>query len=170
MLLNINISYFKVILVSFVFAIFITGCALKQGADNIKAQEQSSKSLQIFIKSPLIRINDAGFVHANKKGILVQVYSLAHPILQLALAQKICVNKACRARADFNKRFFGREYYNSLLDDIVLSKPIFNAKNLKANDCGGFSQKIEQISYEVCANKSTFSLANSVKISLTKIE
>ena len=115
-------------------------------------QHNALTSLQILIKSPLLRINDAGFANIGKKGISLEIYNLAQPILRL----------------NFNKKFFGDAYYERLIDDIISFAPIFQAKNKSQNNCGGFSQNFKNIRYEVCENKSTFILEN-VKIVLKKI-
>lgn len=155
--------YLKVIISCFCLVlcgVMLTSCASK----NLKS---NSASLQVLIKSPLLRINDAAFIHSGKNGILVQIYSLAQPVLKLELKNKICVNSVCYERLNFNKKFFGYEYYEHLIDEIISFSPIFNAKNKRQNNCGGFSQNIQNISYEICANKATFN-AENVKIVLKK--
>ena len=155
--------YLKVIISCFCLVlcgVMLTSCASK----NLKS---NSASLQILIKSPLLRINDAAFIHSGKNGVLVQIYSLAQPVLKLELKNKICVNSVCYERLNFNKKFFGYEYYERLIDEIISFSPIFNAKNKRENNCGGFSQNIQNISYEICANKATFN-AENVKIVLKK--
>lgn len=127
------------------------GCANKNLAQN----QKESKATQILIISPLARINDSGFIHFGKNSTLVQIYSAGAGLFELKIAEKICINGACSAPEVFNEKFFGTEYYGGILADIIASKPLFGAKTTP-NDCGGFSQKISDISYEVCENKTSF--------------
>lgn len=142
--------------------VLLVSCATKT------PQQNALTSLQILIKSPLLRINDAGFANIGKKGISLEIYNLAQPILKLNLKEKICINNLCYDRLSFNKKFFGNAYYERLIDDIISFAPIFQAKNKSQNNCGGFSQNFKNIRYEVCENKSTFILEN-VKIVLKKL-
>lgn len=159
--------YLKVIISCFwliLCGVMLTSCATK----NQSLKQNTSTSLQVLIKSPLLRINDAAFIHSDKNGILIQIYNLAQPILKLELKNKICVNSVCYERSNFNKKFFGYEYYERLIDEIISFSPIFNAKNKHQNNCGGFNQNIQNISYEICADKATFNTEN-VKIVLKKL-
>lgn len=139
------------ILVCASFVLVFLGCV---GAKSPQIK-QESKAVSMLIISPLARINDSGFVHFNKNSTLIQIYSAGAGLFELKIADKICINGACQTPALFNERFFGASYYDGILADIIASKPLFGAKT-SPNDCGGFNQSFSDITYEVCANKTSF--------------
>lgn len=135
------------------FVLFFVSCASKNPAQT--SQNESSKAARILIISPLVRINDAGFIHFNKNSAKVQIYSAGAGLFELKIAEKICVNSTCYERKDFNKKFLGDVYYEKILADVIAQKPLYNRK-VAQNDCGGFSQSFADISYEVCPAKTSF--------------
>lgn len=134
-------------------ALVFSSCASKNPEQNSKQYE--SKAVQMLIISPLVRINDAGFIHFNKNDTKVQIYSAGTGLFELKIGKKICINSTCYVPKDFNKKFLGELYYENILADVIASKPLYNRK-VAQNDCGGFSQSFADISYEVCATKTTF--------------
>lgn len=144
--------FFRAFTLSF-FVLFFISCASKNPEQNSKQYE--SKAVQMLIISPLVRINDAGFIHFNKNSLKVQIYSAGAGLFELKIGKKICINSTCYAPKDFNKKFLGEVYYENILADVIASKPLYNRK-VAQNDCGGFSQSFANISYEVCATKTTF--------------
>ena len=141
---------FLILLNFLLFASFFVACANK----NPSAQSKSN-AVQMLIISPLVRINDSGFIHFEKNAIKIQVYGAGAGLFEMKIADQICINSACQKAETFNQKFFGDAYYNELLADIISSKEIFSSKSVP-NQCGGFSQKFSAIEYEVCATKTSF--------------
>lgn len=144
--------FFRAFALSF-FALFFISCASKNPAQN--SEQYESKAVQMLIISPLVRINDAGFIHFNKNALKVQIYSAGAGLFELKIAEKICINSTCYAPKDFNVKFLGDIYYENILADVIASKPLYNRKP-QPNLCGGFSQSFADISYEVCADRTSF--------------
>lgn len=135
------------------FSLFFASCAQKNPTQS--SSQNESKAVQMLIISPLVRINDAGFIHFSKNNAKVQIYSAGAGLFELKIAEKICINSTCYAPKDFNVKFLGEVYYENILADVIASKPLYSRK-VEQNTCGGFSQSFADISYEVCATKTTF--------------
>ena len=133
-----------------VFTSFFISCA-----DKNPSIQSKSQAVQMLIISPLVRINDSGFIHFEKNAIKIQVYGAGAGLFEMKISEQICINSACQKPETFNQKFFGDAYYSGLLADIISSKEIFSSKG-SPNECGGFSQKISNIEYEVCPTKTTF--------------
>ncbi|WP_432264845.1 hypothetical protein [Campylobacter gastrosuis] len=132
------------------------GCSLKS--------PQSSKGYHVTLVSPMIKISDFGFMHEYKNDISLQIYNLALIVAEIKISNNICINRGCFSKSDFNAKFFKQPYYDEILSDILLKKPLFNGVNLEKTECG-FSQNYKEISYEVCKNDLKFKDKN-VKIIL----
>lgn len=128
-----------------------------------KTLPTNTKAVRLLIISPVVRINDSGFIHEKGLNLLVQIYSAGTSVLELKIGSQICINGTCEDEQSFNQKFFGKSYYNGILKDIINAKKLFNA-SFTPNSCGGFSQSFSGISYEVCQNKVSF------KNEKTKIE
>lgn len=150
-------TFFLVLCLAFAFI----SCASKSTQPT-----KQSEATQMLIISPMARINDSGFIHFSKAAILLQIYSAGVSVLELKIADKICLNGACSQKSDFNQRFFGKVYYDKILEDIILSKPLAFGSKLD-NECGGFSQKGADFDYEVCENYTIFKNART-KIRFSK--
>ncbi len=122
----------------------------------------------MLIKTPKLRINDAGFIHRYNKFTQVQIYNSGKSVLELKIGEQICINGACDEPLAFNRKFFGREHYAGLLEDIISLAPIFGGRDATKTSCG-FTQNISELSlkYAVCGDKATFEDAkNRVKIEI----
>lgn len=151
----------KNLLLVLILALAFISCAGTK--EPLKTQ---SEAIEMLIISPLARINDSGFIHFSKGAILLQIYSAGASVLELKIADKICLNGACSQKSDFNQRFFGKVYYEKILEDIILSKPLAFGSKLD-NECGGFSQRGSDFDYEVCRDYTIFKNART-KIRFSK--
>lgn len=150
--------------------LFVTISLLISACSSIRPQ--ISKPLKVTIISSMLKINDLGFLHRYKNYSELQVYASANPILKLKTGKKICVNSACYSAREFNSKFFGDEYYDDFLNDILLAKPIFDGLEIVKNECG-FYQNISKFSlrYSVCDDKITFfDDGKNIKIAIKEIK
>lgn len=151
----------------FLILFLLQSCAIKQPVI-------ATKSVQVVLKTPMLRYFDVGFVNYLKNAINIELYNVSVPILELFVGKKTCINKICYDKTQFNIQFLGYKYYPDFLSDVFLKKPIYNAKNL-INTQGGFKQSLHvdgvMIEYEV--DKNFVKLVdkkhkNIIKISLIK--
>ncbi len=128
------------------FAIFLAGCALTS------PPLKSKNAIFMSVRSPLININDAGFIELDKNRITVQIYSAGASILELKISgDKVCFNKACQSEARFNERLFNSRFYNGLLADILNKKPIFSGDGVSQKEGCEIYQNYSKVQY--CANQ-----------------
>jgi len=128
------------------------GCALKP-------EPESSKSLYLVLKTPLIRLADYAFIKRHSNYTRLHVLNAGQVVLDMRLSEQLCFNGPCYERTLFNKRFFKNEHYPMLLDDILEAKAIYDGVGLEKID-GGFIQSIElknsQIFYQVLKSSVRF--------------
>lgn len=157
-------KFLKIIYIFFIIFIF-TGCAGLQ-------LQRVSNTFAITILSPIIKINDVGFLHKNSNSINLQIYSSAVNLANIKISDQICINAVCYEKKDFNKIFFLNEHYDEFFREVLERKPIYDGQNLVTNECG-FSQNLSKysIQYEVCNKNIRFNDAkNRIKIIIKELE
>ncbi|WP_228026626.1 MULTISPECIES: hypothetical protein [Campylobacter] len=158
-----NKIYLKFLFLS-IFCIVFFGCAT--------LNPQRSDALQVTIISPMLKINDTGFLHAYKNSLNLQIYSIGVNSANIKINSQICVNRACYDKLEFNRKFFLQEHYENFLSDILQKKHIYNSKGVIQTSCG-FDQNISNnsIKYEVCDNYVKFiDTQNKVKIIIKELK
>jgi len=117
-----------------IIALFFSGCSIKNYKHN--------QSKIIIIKSPLIKFSDLGYIRDSNNKVSLELFIAGHRIQKIDINHLICVDDGCMPKSWFNKEYLNKNYPNDLLQNILLSQPIFDKKNmLKTND--GFEQHIK---------------------------
>ncbi|MCR4942111.1 MAG: hypothetical protein K5978_04895, partial [Campylobacter sp.] len=93
-----------------VFAFLFASCATNQNP-------QKSKTYQVTILSPLIKINDVGFLHIYNKKQILEIYNSGLNTANIKISEKICVNSACFDKKEFNQKFFLDTHYDGIFSD-----------------------------------------------------
>lgn len=158
-----NIYKFKFAALSLLIMLFC-GC--------FSHQPQRSNSVLFSFITPDLRISDAGFIHHYANQTQIQIYNSATVILNLKLAQNICINSVCLDRQSFNAKYLKSTHYNEIIDDIINKRQIYDGINLKKTNCG-FEQNItdKMLKYEVCNNTMKFiDSKNRVKIIIRELQ
>lgn len=130
------------------------------------ANKEASKTINIMLKSEQMKFQGQAFINEYKGNLKVDLYTLGKWVDSIKINDKICISKKCYKKSAFNEHFFGKIYYDNLLKDIFLCRPIFSKKNYKATS-DGFEQYINNVEYKVQDNICTF-LLNNIKIKITK--
>lgn len=140
------------IFISFFIALFFISCASKN-------ENLASQSVLVTLNTPVIKINDAGFLKQDQKELHLEVYKFGKAFFRLKIEDKICLNSVCYDKSVFNQKYFQNGYYADFLEDILRARPLYNAKNLEKTQCG-FSQTLSgrdyEIFYELCDNDIKF--------------
>lgn len=126
--------HFKWLAILILLTVF-NGCSFKP-------TPKESMSVYVLIKTPTVRILDFAFIKVHKDRTRLHVLNAGQTVLDISLNESICLNGPCYDRSSFNRRFFGRTHYTTLLDDILYSRPIYNKQNLKKTE-QGFTQKLK---------------------------
>ncbi|WP_249932558.1 hypothetical protein [Campylobacter mucosalis] len=133
---------------------------------------QQSKTYQVTILSPMIKINDIGFLHEYKNSINLQIYNSGVNTANIKIADKICINSVCFSKSEFNQKFFLDEHYDEIFKDIIKTKPIYSGKNLVKTECG-YTQNLKNdtITYSFCQNQIKFiDTKNRIKIIIKELQ
>ncbi|MBM0636820.1 hypothetical protein LNU06_01390 [Campylobacter sp. VicNov18] len=140
-------------------------------ACSVKNQNFSTQSVKTLIVSPMIKINDVGFLKKENNALNLELYKLGQAFFEIKIKDKICINFVCYDKKVFNQKFFKNEYYEDILSDILNANALWQGRNLQKINCG-FKQNIKaknyEIFYQVCDDKvSFFDKISGIKILLT---
>ena len=113
----------------------------------------------IIIKSPKLKFADIGYLRNTGEKIELELFIAGKCIDKISVNHLICVSDGCMSKSSFNKEYFSPHYPEDLLQNILLSMPIYEGKNMvKTKD--GFEQKIQEqhveISYSVTPHAVVF--------------
>ena len=119
----------------------------------------SAKQVVLTIKSPKIKYNDVALMKHNQSSIQINGFFAGTNLFKLSISKNICINKTCLTPSLFNSHFLSDRYENTILQNILNKKPIFNAKKMIKTK-NGFTQNIHnkyyKISYKVNVNSMYF--------------
>lgn len=135
-------------------------------------QPQHSSSVLFSFITPNLRISDAGFIHKYTNQTQIQIYNSGALVLNLKLAENICINGVCSDYQSFNIKYLRSTHYDEILDNIISKIPIYDGANFQKTNCG-FEQNIanKMIKYEVCDNLVKFiDSKNMVKIIIRELQ
>ena len=143
----------RVLHVSLLMLLFLSGCATKQ-------EITSSETYVITIKNKQIALSDTGFINQGKDYTNVQIFSAGSVLFNLEImGNNICLDGRCLDKLAFNQQFFQEEHYAGLMQEIIAKQPIYEKKNLKQTS-NGFEQELElsnsHIVYKVEGSNLTF--------------
>jgi len=113
----------------------------------------------IIIKSPKIKFGDVGYIRNSEKSIELELFIAGQAIEKISINHLICVSDGCMSKSSFNKDYLNESYPSDILQNILLSKPIYGGEAMvKTSD--GFRQHIEDesvdISYKVTHDTTFF--------------
>ena len=139
----------KLLLLSLV--LFLSACSFKN--------YEHSTSKVIIIKTPLLKFSDLGYVKRNDDSVRLELFVAGQNIQNIEINYLVCVDDGCMSKKTFNTEFLHQSYPTDILQNIVLGKKIYNAKNV-VETSQGFEQKIENenvdISYRVSSSEIYF--------------
>ena len=128
----------------------------------------------VVIKMKNLRFNDTGFLKYGDDYTELQLFDVSTPVLDIKISDDICINSHCFGKKEFNARFLSPLYPETLLENVLNKKPIFEKAGFKkSND--GFAQNIDKknihIKYIISSDKLYFKdFSNHFLITLTRIK
>ena len=111
----------------------------------------SSQPYKVTMKTKKFAFSDTGFMNVYDKLINLQVFSMGKAVLDMTISlteDEICVDSLCNTKHGFNQTFLTGVYPDTLVENVLRSRPIFGGKNLKKMT-KGFIQKIITPKYAV---------------------
>ena len=105
--------------------LFLGGCSLKE--------YQHSATKLIILKTPKIRFNDIGYIrYGDNNAVELELYMAGEVVNRFRIDHLVCVkDKGCITKSMFNTQYLNGAYPTSLLQNILLAKPIYNGKALE---------------------------------------
>jgi hypothetical protein len=126
-------------------------------ACSVKEYKQTQSKI-IIIKSPKIKFADLGYIRNSEDSIELELFMAGKSIKKIAINHLVCVDEGCMSKSGFNKEYLNSSYPNDLMQNLLLSKPIYDGLGLEKTD-DGFEQNIKNedvdIRYKV-DSKTTF--------------
>ena len=151
--------------VSLVPLLFLSGCGAKPFVHENAAT--------IIMKTPKIKFADTGYVRSNEDVVSLELFSAGLAVGRFEIENLICVDgEGCMRKSSFNEEYLSEHYPDTLMENILRSKPIYNGTNLLQSD-HGFEQQIMDkyvdIHYKVTERQIYFKdRTNSVLIKIKK--
>ena len=148
------------------FIVLLSGCSIKN--------YEHTQTKLITIKSEMLRFSDIGYIRHTDDAIELDLFMAGHVYKRIHINHLICIDEGCMSKASFNEEYLCKEYPDSLLQNILLGKEIYNGKNsLKKAD--GFEQNIKtsgvDIKYIVDSHKIYFKdKANHILVKIKDIK
>ncbi len=110
-----------------------------------------SNPCKVTMKTRKFAFSDTGFMNVYNNLINLQVFSMGKVVLDMTVSlndDEICVGSLCNTKHGFNQTFLTGLYPDTLVENILRSKPIMRGKNLKKMT-KGFIQKIVTAKYSI---------------------
>jgi len=127
-----------------ILALFFSACSIKN--------YEHTQTKIITIKSPKIKFSDAGYLRNSSKAIELELFMAGKNIEKISVNHLICTSEGCMSKSSFNKDYLNAAYPDDTLQNILLSRAIYDGVNL-SKTADGFFQNIKNehvdISYRV---------------------
>ncbi len=123
-----------------IFALFFSACSIKD--------YERTQTKIITIKSPKIKFSDAGYLRNSGKTLELELFMAGKSIEKITLNHLICTSEGCMSKSGFNKDYLNASYPDDIMQNMLLSHPIYGGKNLKKID-DGFEQYIKDESVDI---------------------
>ena len=96
----------------------------------------------IILKSPKLKFADVGYVRSNEELVALELFSAGQAVAKIEVEKLICIEgEGCMRKSRFNAEYLSQKYPDTLLENILRSRPIYKGKNLVRDD-EGFEQRI----------------------------
>jgi len=122
-------------------------CVLFLSACSIKNYEQTQAKL-ITMKTKLIKFSDLGYIRNSGEALELELFTVGKSFFKLSIDSFICTDKGCTSKSVFNDKYLNASYPETLLQNILLSSPIYEGKN-RVQTQSGFEQEISDENVEI---------------------
>lgn len=111
-----------------VFILIFSACSNKS--------YDKTKTKIIFIKSPKIKFADLGYIRNSDEEIELELFIAGKTVEKISINKLICVSNGCMSKSGFNKDYLNSAYPEDTLQNILLSRPIYEGKHKKQASFG----------------------------------
>lgn len=125
---NFTMKYLSLVLI-----LLLSACSFKN-------YEQTQTKI-ITMKTKLLKFSDLGYVRNDGNAVELELFVAGKTLFKASINHLVCTQNGCTSKAAFNAEYLNAAYPDLLLQNILLSLPIYSAKNLVRTP-NGFEQKI----------------------------
>lgn len=124
---------------------FFTDKPIK-GFKEVKKEDLPAPDFKLlFIKSPKFNYYDYALLRIHEGNIIIELFKLGQNIGNITIEKsKICFMNDCAPKWPSAKEFFGKVAYDSLFDDILLGRDIFEGKGKMVGEDNATIQRFQQ--------------------------
>jgi hypothetical protein len=115
----------------------------------------TSDAATIVLKSPKLKFADAGYLRSSEEMVALELFSAGQAVAKIEVGNLICVEgEGCMRKSSFNAEYLNAQYPDTLMENILRSKPIYGGKNLRRSE-HGFEQMIMDDTVEIAYRVTT---------------
>jgi hypothetical protein len=116
------------------FILLLSGCGARPFVQTDAAT--------IIMKTPKIKFADTGYIRSNEDLVALELFSAGQAVGKFEIENMVCVEgEGCMRKSSFNAEYLSAKYPDTLMENILRSKPIYDRQNLVENE-HGFTQII----------------------------
>jgi len=120
--------------VSFFALLFLSGC----GARPFVHEDAAT----IIMKTHKIKFADTGYIRSNDDVVSLELFSAGIAVGKFEIESLVCVDgEGCMRKSSFNEEYLSEYYPDTLMENVLRSKPIYNGTNIVRSE-HGFEQHI----------------------------
>jgi len=122
------------------FILLFSACSIKN--------YEHSESKVISIKTPKLKFSDLGYLKRSDEAVRLELFVAGRNVQNITINHLICVDDGCMRKSSFNREVLHPSYPDDMLQNIILGREIYDAKNLvKKSD--GFEQSVKTKEVEI---------------------
>ena len=120
--------------VSLFALLFLSGCGAKPFVHENAAT--------IIMKTHKIKFADTGYIRSNKDVVALELFSAGMAVGKFEIENLVCVDgEGCMRKSSFNEEYLSEHYPDTLMENVLRSRPIYERANLLQSE-HGFEQQI----------------------------
>ncbi len=116
-------------------------------ACSIKNYEHSTSKF-IVIKTAPLKFADLGYVQSSANAVRLELFVAGSNVQNIEINHLICLNEGCMRKSSFNATYLNENYPDTILQNIVLGKAIYDKKNFQRTE-EGFMQIIKNSDVDI---------------------
>ena len=109
---------------------------------------KTSETKLITLKTKQLRFNDVGFIRNDGDAVQAELFSAGQAVERFEINRLVCVSRGCMTKAAFNADYLHEAYPETLMQNVLLGRPIFGGLGRRESE-GGLLQQIEGKDYDI---------------------
>lgn len=128
------IALMKTLFLLLIAVLFFSGCSTKEYTH--------TQTKVIVLKSPQLKFADIGYLRHDGLAVELELFTAGQAVEKISIDDYICVSKGCLSKESFNQEYLHAKYPETILQNILLGRAIFNGVNKQKTEAG-FEQFIQ---------------------------